>query len=37
MPAVQCAFGPVRAAIDRGPAVAAAVIDAVEQWVSRST
>ena len=37
MPAVQCIFGPVRAAIDAGPAIAAAIIDAVEQWVSRST
>lgn len=37
MPAVQCVFGPVRTAIDRGPAIAVAVIDAVEQWVSRSS
>ena len=37
MPAVQCIFGPVRVAIDAGPAIAAAVIEAVEQWVSRST
>ena len=28
MPAVQCIFGPVRVAIDAGPAIAAAVIDA---------
>ena len=37
MPAVQCIFGPVRAAIDAGPAIAIAVIEALEQWVSRST
>ncbi len=37
MPAVQCIFGPVRVAIDAGPAIAAAIIEAVEQWVSRST
>jgi N-acetylmuramoyl-L-alanine amidase len=37
MPAVQCVFGPVRTAIDAGPAIAAAVIDALEQWISRST
>lgn len=37
MPAVQCVIGPVRTAIDRGPEIAAAVIEAVEQWVSRST
>jgi N-acetylmuramoyl-L-alanine amidase len=37
MPAVQCIFGPVRVAIDAGPAIAVAVIEAVEQWVSRST
>jgi N-acetylmuramoyl-L-alanine amidase len=36
MPAVQCIIGPVRTAIDAGPAIAAAVVDAVEQWVSRS-
>jgi N-acetylmuramoyl-L-alanine amidase len=37
MPAVQCVFGPVRAAIDAVPAIAAATVDALEQWVSRST
>lgn len=37
MPAVHCVFGPVRAAIDAGPAIAAAIVSAVEQWVSRST
>jgi N-acetylmuramoyl-L-alanine amidase len=37
MPAVQCIFGPVRMAIDAGPGIAAAVIEAVEQWISRST
>jgi N-acetylmuramoyl-L-alanine amidase len=37
MPAVQCVFGPVRAAIDAGPAIAVAIITAVEQWVSRSS
>ncbi len=37
MPAVQCIFGPVRTAIDAGPDIATAVIEALEQWVSRST
>ena len=37
MPAVQCIVGPVRTAIDAGPAIAAAIIEAVEQWVSRSS
>lgn len=37
MPAVQCIIGPVRIAIDAGPAIAAAVVDALEEWVSRST
>ncbi len=37
MPAVQCVFGPVRIALERGPAIAAAIIEAVELWVSRST
>ena len=37
MPAVQCVFGPVRVALERGPAIVAAVIEAVEQWVSRSS
>ncbi len=37
MPAVQCIFGPVRTAIDAGPDIATAVIQALEQWVSRST
>ncbi len=37
MPAVQCVFGPVRAAIDAGPAIATAIVAAVEQWVSRSS
>jgi N-acetylmuramoyl-L-alanine amidase len=37
MPAVQCIFGPVRVAIDAGQAIATAIIEAVEQWVSRST
>ena len=37
MPAVQCVLGPVRVAIDAGQAIAAAIVDAVEQWVSRST
>ena len=37
MPAVQAVFGPVRVAIDAGPAIAVAIIDAVEQWVSRSS
>lgn len=37
MPAVQCVFGPVRMAIDAGPAISAAIVGAVEQWVSRSS
>jgi N-acetylmuramoyl-L-alanine amidase len=37
MPAVQCIFGPVRTAIDAGPGIAAAVLRAIEQWVSRSS
>ncbi|HEY0519400.1 MAG TPA: hypothetical protein VGC84_07890, partial [Ilumatobacteraceae bacterium] len=37
MPAVQCVVGPVRTAIDAGPAIAAAIVNALEQWVSRST
>jgi N-acetylmuramoyl-L-alanine amidase len=37
MPAVQCVVGPARAAIDAGPTIAAAVVQAVEQWVSRSS
>jgi hypothetical protein len=37
MPAVQCILGPVRMAIDAGPAIVGAVIEALEQWVSRST
>ena len=37
MPAVQCMLGPVRMAIDAGPAIVSAVIKALEQWVSRST
>ena len=37
MPAVQCVFGPVRTAIDAGPALATAIVKAVEQWVSRSS
>ena len=37
MPAVQCIVGPVRVAIDAGPAIAVAVVEALEQWVSRST
>ncbi len=37
MPAVQCVIGPVRVAIDAGPAIAAAIVGAVEQWVSQST
>jgi N-acetylmuramoyl-L-alanine amidase len=37
MPAVQCIIGPVRIAIDAGPAIALATIEAVEQWVSRSS
>jgi N-acetylmuramoyl-L-alanine amidase len=37
MPAVHCVFGPVRTAIDAGPLIAAAIVSAVEQWVSRST
>jgi len=37
MPAVQCVVGPVREAIDAGPAIAVAIIEALEQWVSRST
>ena len=37
MPAVQCVFGPVRAAIDAGPAIANAMVMALEQWVSRSS
>lgn len=37
MPAVQCVFGPVREAVDAGPTIAAAVVEAVAQWVSRST
>jgi N-acetylmuramoyl-L-alanine amidase len=37
MPAVHCVVGPVRAAIDAGPAIAAAIVDAVEHWVSRSS
>ena len=37
MPAVQCIIGPVRAAIDAGPAIVMAIVEAVEQWVSRSS
>ena len=37
MPAVHCIIGPVRTAIDAGPAIAAAIVEAVEHWVSRST
>ena len=37
MPAVQCILGPVRTAIDAGPGIVAAIVEAVEQWVSRST
>ena len=37
MPAVHCVFGPVRLALERGPAIAGAIIEAVEQWVSRSS
>ncbi len=37
MPAVQCVVGPVRTAIDAGPAIAAAIVEAIEQWVSRSS
>jgi N-acetylmuramoyl-L-alanine amidase len=37
MPAVQCVFGPVRAAINAGPGLATAIVGAVEQWSSRST
>ena len=37
MPAVQCVFGPVRVAIDAGPAIAGAIVDALEEWVSRSS
>ncbi|MEP7045308.1 MAG: peptidoglycan-binding protein [Ilumatobacteraceae bacterium] len=37
MPAVQCIFGPVRSAIDAGPAIGASILEAVEHWVSRST
>ena len=37
MPAVQCVLGPVRLAIDAGPAIAIAVVEALELWVSRST
>jgi N-acetylmuramoyl-L-alanine amidase len=37
MPAVQCVIGPVRVAIDAGPAIVAAIIEALEQWVSRSS
>ena len=37
MPAVQCIVGPVRIAIDAGPAIAAAIVEALEHWVSRST
>jgi N-acetylmuramoyl-L-alanine amidase len=37
MPAVQCVIGPARMAIGAGPAIAAAIVDAVEQWVSRSS
>jgi len=34
---VQCVLGPVRMAIDAGPAIVTAIVEAVEQWVSRST
>ncbi len=37
MPAVQCVVGPVRLAIDAGPDIVVAIVEAVEQWVSRST
>jgi N-acetylmuramoyl-L-alanine amidase len=37
MPAVQSIFGPVRVAIDAGPAIAIAIVGALEQWVSRSS
>ncbi|MGZ4790653.1 MAG: peptidoglycan-binding protein [Ilumatobacteraceae bacterium] len=37
MPAVQCVFGPVREAIDAGPAIATAIVEALDAWVSRST
>jgi N-acetylmuramoyl-L-alanine amidase len=37
MPAVQCVLGPARMAIGAGPAIASAIIEAVEQWVSRSS
>jgi N-acetylmuramoyl-L-alanine amidase len=37
MPAVQCIFGPVRVAIDAGPAIAGAIIEALERWVSTSS
>jgi N-acetylmuramoyl-L-alanine amidase len=37
MPAVRCIIGPVRVAITAGPRIVSAVIDALEQWVSRST
>src|SRR3954471_1909375 len=37
MPAVQCIIGPVRIAIDAGPAIVSGVIEALEQWVSRSS
>ena len=37
MPAVHCVFGPVRVALEHGTAIAGAIIEAVEQWVSRSS
>jgi N-acetylmuramoyl-L-alanine amidase len=37
MPAAQCVIGPVRTAIDAGPAIAAASVEAIEDWVSRSS
>ena len=37
MPAVQCIFGPVRVAVDASPAIATAIVEAFERWVSRSS
>jgi N-acetylmuramoyl-L-alanine amidase len=35
MPAVLCTLGPVRAAVDQAPEIAAAAAAAVECWVKR--
>ena len=37
MPAVQCVVGPVRVALDADRPLHASIIEALEQWVSRSS